>query len=457
MDRKLRKFQHQISRFASNISHFKGRLNAAKCTVSASKNKQNINNWLDYPSSVQNNNAKYQTTTMNTRITITKSLTTANRTRSQRPKQLAKRRQQLEHWMQVLASTKQQTSLAPMQQEEFITNTETTTSTQSINEDNDKSLSDLDVDLNDLESIHEDFGLSTSNEDADESIPPTTEEDFFANFDIDTPRNSPSTSNISELTTQLLSMALENQARPSESDLSTSSSTTSTRTESSTFDRRGESLSDLSVDVDDLESIPDDFIIPMFNEDGSPADTDSGSDTPSIASELIPEGSPAPEAIRNLVIAVQGNDVDVHIEEDFFPAPSNRIHLADITIASSYHNQNIVTSSTRFNSNETRQRQFQEFHRRYNQGDLTARVWPRRHLNQENARRYENDRPETEQERRRRIWAEERDEMIFGWNEDQIVRREGRRETREEVVRGERLNLLTPGHDSWTRHEMRIG
>ena len=84
-------------------------------------------------------------------------------------------------------------------------------------------------------------------------------------------------------------------------------------------------------------------------------------------------------------------------------------------------------------------------------------MWPRRHLNQENARRYENDRPETEQERRRRIWAEERDEMIFGWNEDQIVRREGRRETREEVVRGERLNLLTPGHDSWTRHEMRIG
>jgi hypothetical protein len=74
---------------------------------------------------------------------------------------------------------------------------------------------------------------------------------------------------------------------------------------------REESLSDVDVDLDELEAIPDNFIPPMLDEDGSPI-PDSDSETSDVNtithdedSPTIPPQSPSADTIRLLIISVQ--------------------------------------------------------------------------------------------------------------------------------------------------------
>ncbi|KAE9382040.1 hypothetical protein N431DRAFT_539528 [Stipitochalara longipes BDJ] len=487
IDRTLGNSQQRKSRFATKMSRPYTRLDFAK-------NAQDIHHWMNFPSSVQINKSKFQTTAMNTRTMINKSRTAANMTRSERRKRLAKRKQQLEHWMQVLESTKHQHSLGKFDSRLGINiNTAPTTSTQSIKDDNEESLSDVDADLDDLESIHEDSVLATRNGEVDEDIRPTTEEDF-ANFDVDSSTNLFTGINILELLQRLPSPPLERQTQL---DIFSASGTTnilallqhlptpppesqsqqripdgciftnftpyypsaSTPIQPSPIDRRAESLSDLDVDLDDLESIPDDFIIPMFNEDGTPAEPDGDSDTVSTTNNNINDLHHSPtlglldDSIRDLIIAIQGDDTDIRMEDDFFPKPSNRTPFADITITSPYQNgeEDVIIIPSYWSHFQTRRLQLEEYQNRRREGGATA-LPPRQHSNHENMHSTNGqERTETEEERRKRLWAVERDEMIFGWNDGQVVTSRGvRRERRQENVNNERL--LTPSQDSWTRY-----
>lgn len=94
-----------------------------------------------------------------------------------------------------------------------------------------------------------------------------------------------------------------------------------------------ESLSDVDVDLEELEHIPDDFIPPMLGEDGSPV-PDSDSDTTYLNNTTnhtnendndVHRQSPSADAVRLLMIAVQGDDTGMRIEDTLFPAANSSI------------------------------------------------------------------------------------------------------------------------------------
>jgi hypothetical protein len=466
-----------------------------------------------------------------TEISSSHNKVTINKLRiGHRRKNFAKRRQQLEHWMSVLQSVHQNSCLEPAMQ---------------TTKHDDNSLSDIDIDLDDLESIpaspeeiepttegeffsnldqphspapedlfqpitEEDFFANldvnprpckrvkrTTNNSNDslsdvgvcledlESIPGSsnqplspqseeeirliTEEDFFANFDPDSTIGVSFTTRNLETLQQHLTQPLEARDGPTtEEDIFAAfdahlgielntPSNTSTQTTG-----EEDSLSDVDVDLDDLESIPESFVIPMLNEDGTPISDDPESDTTSntsINGQHQPATPPTPQDdIRNLIIAVQGDDTDLRMEDTLFPTPPNRPTLANITVTSSYRNENGgrvigVTTAHHRRSIAAIRAQIAEFQERMRQGDHTARLWPRRHANQENAPPAGRGEGTTEEQRRERAWREERDSMIFGWDDGQDGRMQGgeRIEDRR-VQRNMRVERWDPYQESWTRH-----
>jgi len=430
MDRKLRTPQH-LSRLIAKKNRLTNKHNFAKKT-------QDFPHWMHSPTLIQVNKSTFMTMEMYSKP--------IKKIRPRRRKSLAKKRLQIEHWMQILTSTKQQTLLRSAQhldvqptiEEEIVAKLETN--------DNEDSLSDVDIEFEDLAFISDEqqsIELTAEEhlpEDRDRTI---AEEDFSRPF----PTPPPETENRPSQPVDLFHNTIVN--------ISTNEFVVVTPPQSPTSNRRGESLSDVSVDLDDddLESIPEDFVIPMFNEDGAPSDSDSGSDTPSDTNHNTPrEMDPYEPTIRDLMIEVQGDDRDVHMEEDLFDIQTPRSPLTNITVASPSHNEAdavIPPTSTWIYRLENRILQLREIRRRRIHGDHTGRiVWPRQHSNQENVRlNNENEQIEW-MNMRERVWAQERDEMIVGWNEGQNVREE---RDREWIVRREWLNVVTPSQNSWTR------
>lgn len=163
--------------------------------------------------------------------------------------------------------------------------TNNTTTTQSAS-DHEEILSAIDVDLTDLESINDDFESAT-----EQHPQPITEQDIFSNFE-------------DNLTNLLTTQAV---------------------------DDREDSLSDIDIDLDDLDSIPEDFAIPILNEDGLPMD--ESSDTESDNTNTDTNGDNQEDtSIRNLMISVQGNDIqNAEIERTLYLTLFERTSLYDIT------------------------------------------------------------------------------------------------------------------------------
>jgi hypothetical protein len=330
------------------------------------------------------------------------------------------------------------------------------------------SLSDAGVGLEDLESTPGSSNQPLSPQ-SEEEIRPITEEDFFANFDSDSTIGVSFTMRNLETLQQHLTQPLEARDGPTtEEDIFAAfdahlgielntPSNTSTQTTS-----EKDSLSNVDIDLDDLESIPVSFVIPMLNEDGTPISEDPESDTASntsINGPHQPATPPTPQDdIRNLIIAVQGDDTDIRMEDTFFPTPSNRPTLANITVTSPYRNENggrVMGGTTAHHRRSIAaiRAQIAEFQERMRQGDHTARLWPRRRANQENAPPAGREEGTTEEQRREMAWTEERDSMIFGWDDGQEGRMQGgeRIEDRR-VQRNMRVEMWNPYQESWTRH-----
>jgi hypothetical protein len=444
-----------------------------------------------------------------TRITIRK-LHIGNRRKT-----LAKRRQQIEHWMSVLQSAQQHRCLEPAMQttnnddsslsdvdidlddlgsilaspdrphspalenlfqpsteEDFFTNLDVNPRPckrvkRATNNDKD-SLSDVDVGLGDLESIPGSSNQPLSPQ-SEEEIFPITEEDFFANFDPDSTIGVSFTTRNLETLQQHLTQPLEARDGPTteedifaafDAHLGIELNTPSNASTQTTSEE--DSLSDVDVDLDDLESIPEGFVIPMLNEDGTPISDDPESDAASNTSTNGPHQPATPptpqDDIRNLIIAVQGDDTDLRMEDTFFPTTSNRPTLANITVTSPYRNENggraiEGTTAHHRRSIATIRAQIAEFQERMRQGDHTARLWPRRHANQENAPPAGREEGTTEEQRRERAWREERDSMIFGWDDGQEGRmQDTERRGHRRVQRNMRVERGNAYQESWTRH-----
>jgi hypothetical protein len=160
-----------------------------------------------------------------------------------------------------------------------------------------------------------------------------------------------------------------------------------------------ESLSDVDVDLDELEAIPDTFIPPMLNEDGLPIPdpdsdtTDANTTTHDDDGPIIHRQSPLAETIRPLIISVQGDDTGMRVEETLFPTSnsSTRHPLVNITTTDGYRNEHgggrvvVAPRARQLPERERRRRHRREIERRMRERrSRTVRIWGRENLNKEN-------------------------------------------------------------------------